>query len=258
MKRKEKIARELNRNLHSQGHVEIILSFVIFIGFLALLFIFFNPISPPRTSSVAIDDVQEKILDYVSIDYDYGSVILKIIPSESCFSVANSIGLAGNEGLIVLDANNTIVNSRYSSQKIYIQKSSSSTNKFYRFYVTPDSRDAEKSFNTYSFGDDIACTDLAAADYNFGAVSRDSMPLYENLEALNYNYESTYSELKKILSPAYDFEFVVYNLNRAVIMNNSLGMHNIKSSNVFSRELLLKTINRDAKQDDIILGLRVW
>jgi len=252
---------------HSQGHIEIILSFVIFLGFLIMIFVFFNPVQQPKTSSAILEDVQEKLLDYLSIDYDYTSLILtpsalSTITSskKNCFSVNNTIGFKSGEHLIVLDLNNKVLDSSTAyPAKFKIENSSNANNQLYKLYISKYPDTDIRNFNPYHLSSSETCVELPSGSYSFGALTSDSLVLQENLPALNdYYVNGSYKALKTDLKITDDFEFIVYDLNRNVIMNESLTKHKIKTTNVFSREILLKTINKNATQGSIILGLRVW
>jgi hypothetical protein len=233
-----------------------------------MIFVFFNPVQQPKMSSAILEDVQEKLLDYISIDYDYTSLILTqpalttiTSSGKNCFSVNNAIGFDPTTWHpLVLDLNNNIVDSHLSSEKFSIEKSSVLNNKLYKFYVSkyPDGDERNRNFNPYHLSPSETCVELLPGTYSFGALTTDSLVLQENLPALNKSYMDNYDALKKDLNIADDFEFIVYDLNRNVIMNESLTKHKIKTTNVFSREILLKTINKNATQGSIILGLRVW
>ncbi len=251
------------KNKTSQGHIEIILSFVIFIGFLLMIFIFFNPIRQPGTSSAALEEVQKKVIDYISTDFDYTSLIMNnpnsITPS--CFSVPNSVKISTTAYPIVLDFNNNVLESKISSESIKIEKSSVTGNKLYKVYTSnyPPNAVPDKNFNDYSSSAVAGtCQPLTPADYSFAAVTRDKLVLREMLSELNKSYMINYEALKIDMGITEDFQFIVYDINKNVLINDSLAKHKIKSSNVFSRDVLLNTINKDGQPGEIILGLRVW
>jgi hypothetical protein len=250
------------KSISAQGHIEIILSFVIFLGFLIMIFVFFNPIKSPQTSTASLDDAQEKILNYLSVDYDYIPLIIKINPqtiTEACFSVTNPINnfVDNYMSFIILDQNNTPVKSRASSTDIYITKSLTTGNKLYKIYLSRN----DDTFNRRDYFFTESCTALTttpAQQYSFGSLTSDKLVFYDRLGEFNFSYMNGYEQLKQNLDLADDFEFIVYDKNRNVIMNESLSMHKLKTTTVLSRELLLKTINQNATQGDIIFALRVW
>jgi hypothetical protein len=94
---KRKILMKRNK---AQGHLEIILSFVIFMGFLGFLFIFFNPFA--RTSKVSlVDSVQEKIIENVTIEI--GKISAIVHSSGSCYDLSEITDDYGNDFKAVPD-----------------------------------------------------------------------------------------------------------------------------------------------------------
>jgi len=243
--------KKLTASKNSQSHIEVIISFIIFIGFIGMIFYFFSPIKQKNVSSASFDRVQEKILENVSINYNYISLILNSNPASlACFSVNNNPGITGN--FIAKDFSGKIANAeKTGAGASSILKIVHSGSTFYRLYISD-------KFKSYPVPSAASCSELPNANYSFGAMASESIILYGNLAELENLYTADYSGLKNSLGLDSDFEFVVYDLNRSVLMNESLAKHKIKSSSVLAREILLKTINKDANQTNIILNLRVW
>jgi len=60
---------------HSQGHIEIILSFLIFIGFLLFMFIFINPFASIESKDI-IDNIKDLIINDISDEVGKLSIIV--------------------------------------------------------------------------------------------------------------------------------------------------------------------------------------
>lgn len=238
------------KSKRSQGHVEIILSFTIFIGFLMAIFYFLSPISNGRTSYSALNAVEERLLENSSITYKQVSLIIKnnATNGTACFSADNSVDFSGS--VIIRDKKADIAESNVNSSQISIKNKNSD---IYTIYSsgTPD------GFNNYSLSES-GCTSIEESNYSFGAPSINKIVLFENLQELNQNYLADYESLKSALGLENDFEFAVYSLNREVLMNETLSAHKIKLSSVLSRDILIKSMNKNASYVDIILNLRVW
>ena len=69
MKQKKKM------NNRAQGHIEIILSFLIFVGFLLFMFIFLNPFAKVETKNI-INNIKDSIINEISDDVGKLSVIV--------------------------------------------------------------------------------------------------------------------------------------------------------------------------------------
>lgn len=63
-------------NKSAQGHVEMIISFVIFISAMIIIFIFISPFAKTRNNDNSVDELQNKIINKISSDIGKISVIV--------------------------------------------------------------------------------------------------------------------------------------------------------------------------------------
>ena len=235
----------------TQGHIEVILSFTIFIGFLMAIFYFLSPISTNRISYSSLDRVEEKLLQNLSIEYKEVSLIIKD-PRDiggDCFSVNNSVGFS--ENTIIKDEDGNIAKSSTSNseKKITVENKNST---IYHIY----SSSSANEFNDYPIKN--GCLKLDESNYSFSAPITNRLVLFENLEAMDKAYPENYDNIKANLSLEDDFEFIVYNMTRGILMNDTVSVHKIKLSSVLSRDILLRSIDKNASSGGLILNLRVW
>ena len=235
------------RTKKSQSHVEMILSFVIFVSFVFFLLVFLNPLKQKEINSKDLDKAEAKIIENLSITYRYLSLFLDYPVIENCFSVKNPLNL--QDKIIVKDINGNLRLSTNDENTISI--SSSPGNTAYILYFSED------FFYPPLSG---SCNVLPETDYSFGALGYEKLVLYENLAELNQEYKSNYSALKSSLGLVMDrdFEFAIYNLDGRVLFNETLNSHKIKGSNIFSRQVPLRVIYKNATQDSVLFYLRVW
>jgi hypothetical protein len=228
---------------NGQIHVEMILSFILFVGAVFFIFFFLNPLKSNTNVYTDLDNSYREILKNVSIEYRYISLALAS-NANTCFTVANPF--REKENLIVQDSSGNILASSINSSFIKIAPSG----KFYRIYFSDYFNHSDSSSLT-------SCPDISAQS-SFGPLGFQNEVLYENLIKLDQEYSSDYNSLKSDLNLNNDFEFVVYDENHEVLINNSLSLHKLKPSNVYSREIPLEVIYPNASQNFIILNLRVW
>lgn len=235
------------KNKKAQGHVEIIVSFTIFIGFLLAILYFLTPAFGEKTSYASLNALEERLLDNLSVSYTRVSLSLTDSWNGECFSVDNLVGITGD--ILVEDFAGNIVPANASSSKITIEGDGD----FYIIY----SMSGSGGFNTKNV-QSSSCPSIPRENYSFGAPSINKFVLLENLQDLNDDYDPNYPEIKNELGLADDFEFAVYDLNREVVMNDSLSFHKVKLSSVLSRDILLQSINRNATLQGLIINLRAW
>jgi len=234
------------RSKKSQIHIEMIMSFILFIGFITAIFIFFNPIKVQKTSTVSLDNLQAKILANVSFGYAYLPLVIKEgVSTGSCFFVESPIPVSQN--IFAADGNGNIVNSKFELGKIYLQTSSGQ--RFYKIYFS-------NIFNVHSF-DAPGCSALDKADYSFGSLNTESAVLFENLQKLGENYKSNYPALKNFLGLTGDFDFTVYDFSKTTLITGSSQGKTV-SGKVIAREFVLNAVDRDNNKKEAMLNLRVW
>ena len=234
----------------AQGHVEMILSFAIFVGFVFVMFIFMNPAKEKTTSYAGLDTAETIVLDNLSTNFQYIALILvNPRPNLNCFAVNNPFNFS--ENVLAIDENNNVVNSYnqvISPQKIYI-KPTNKNSRLYKLYFSNDFADYPE------YG---PCDDLNPVNYTFGVLTKEKLVLFEKLAGFQEIYEENYKQLKSDLKITEDFEFVVYNLNRTQILFDTTGLHKLKTSLVLSRDIPLRIIDMNGTQSDILVNFRVW
>jgi len=225
----------------------MILSFVIFIGFVVAMLIFMNPAREQKINYASVDIVENKIMENMSFAYSYFGLILNNAVS-GCFVVDNP-GQSGN--IIARDMNGAVktANNDFPARKIYI--TSSSGERFYRLYFS-------NKFNNYSIANTGSCTVLTSANYTFGPLYTDKAILLDNVQPLYDAYMSDYSGLKASLGANEDFEFSIYDLNRTQTFFDTSSKHKIKTTLVLSRDLPIRVVDKNANMTDIILNIKVW
>lgn len=233
----------------SQSHVEMIVSFVLFVGFVVFLLLVFNPQKYTSLRYGSIDGVQIILMKNLTVEYNYTSVILTpasfALPSGQCFKIAPIAGISGE--LAVKDMDGAVTYSRNESDgKIVIEATDSQ--RFYEIYSSnffselpeecPNPITLEKSKN-----------------YSLGILATKSAVLYENIEELNRSYHLDYSGLKGSLGIKNDFSFIIRN-ETSVLFDTSLEQP--QNINILSREIPFLSINKIGNTENLFINLGVW
>jgi len=209
---------KLTKNNGAQGHVEIIMSFMLFVGALIFLFIFINPFAETDEVSI-IKNVQDKIINNISLDVEKLSIITK--DNDDCYNF-NSDNYLGN----------------YIEIKEVERK--------YTIYF------GEVFKNSTSKKD---CDPL---NYILGIYSSEKMIVYEEIVNLVANYNSNYEGLKDSLKTTQDFSFSFKNKLNQEITELSVLKQPPVGINVEAKEFPVRVINSSADIQELILNIRAW
>lgn len=241
----EKLKRIFYRK-KSTSNIEIVLSFVIFIGFMFFMFMAF-PLKNIEKSSVGLDAAQRGIFNYTETEILYVSAVF----NESEIASKNNAGcFYFNPGInfdkiIVKDENNNLINANGKYPKIYIK----SAEKFYQIYSSPYLE--ENSFS------DAGCREITG-NFELGTPRKYNVLLYDKIEELNSVYSSDYSGLHISFNmPKRDnFGFVLRNVDGHEIISalKSKG----DKSNVLSRDVPVQIMYSNGTLDYAILNIRNW
>jgi len=241
----------------SQSHVEMIVSFVLFVGFVVFLLLMFNPQKYSAISYGSIDAVQAILMKNLSVEYNSTSVILnnnifitspgmpgQILSPGNCFKIEPVNGMNGT--LAVNDMGGAVTYSKNEYTGIVIKSSDSQ-----RFYVIYSS-----GFFSESIG---VCPNPVqlkkSQNYSLGILTTKSAVLYENIEILNRSYYLDYEGLKNNLGIKNDFSFIVRN-ETSILFDTSLEQP--QNINIISREIPLLSINKTGNTKNLFINLGVW
>jgi len=254
---KKRTSKKSNSHLHfnhrkhllkckrSQAHVEMILSFVIFVGFIVTMLIILSPVRNRQISYTILDITEEQLLERLSINYTTLSLTLTQDTNQgTCFSVPNTLGISADR--VVKDQKNIIIASQDAGGRIVLEKSPNNV-RFYNFYIS-------ESFNPSS-GSLTGCVELNSENYTYGVLNLHDIVLYENIENFSTSYNDDYEELRKELDIQNDFAFFVYNETGILFQGEIYKPRNVQ---VVSRNLPIRVMNKNAEVSNLIINLQAW
>ena len=237
-------------NRRAQGHVEMIISFVIFIGFVSVLLFSLNPLTDKRINFTLLEITESKLMENWTISYFVGSLSFDNPPSVStgCIEISNLIGL--NNNILVQDKDGKFGFGEINGGNIKINKSGTN-GRFYKIYSSDNFKQTDLS----------ACSSspISEADYEFGPVNSYSNVLYENLILFIDKYNQDYESLKQEIGLQNDFAVFVYTQNsgsRELIANASIFVP--KTNEIIARDIPVLAINKTAGKTDLLVNIRVW
>ena len=257
IKNKININKFWGRSRKAQIHVEMIVSFVIFVGFLLVLMFYINPIGEETISYSSIDRIQEKIISNISSNYQETSVIFSDDPTDGPGGSSQDC-LKFSDYPLDYEKTRAFV---YGGDGVKSEIKDKPQKKDFRLGVVSD----KKAYMVYAsddFSEDAPtgnCPDAhSGADYEWGIIFSSRAVFYDKLSEFNNRYLDDYGGMKSDLGIEKDFEFIVYDETRDVLFNESLGVHELKANTVISRDIPLVMMYSNASQSKIILNIRVW
>ncbi len=213
------IKQKMRKN--AQGHVEVMVSFVIFIGFLLFTFIFLNPFAKTKEPSYIMDNAQKAIINNITDEVGKLSIILN--DSGTCYNF--------NE-------------SEYEGDYKEVQES----NIKYAIYFND-------IFSNTATKKQTICD---KANYTLGVYSEEKIVIYGKIVNLKNAYNSGYDNLKELLGITNDFLFKTKNMVGEENPELSVSKNIPQGIDVESREIPIRVINSNAQIQELILNIRVW
>jgi hypothetical protein len=207
------------KNKKAQGHVEIILSFLIFIGALIFLFIFINPFAKTEEVSV-IDGLQRKIIEEISLEIGKLGVITSC---ELCCYNFTLEDYVGN----------------------YQEKQEASRK--YSIYFG-------EIFNNISNRNPLC----DPSNYTLGTYSKEKMIVENKTLELVIQYNTDYESLKNNLGITNEFAFNFKNLVGEEILLLTVSKQPPVGVNVEAREFPIRMIDNNTNIQELILNIRAW
>jgi hypothetical protein len=206
----------------SQGHVEMILSFVLFISFLLFIFAFLNPFSKSKEPDYIMEDIQRSILDNISSEVG----IFTVFPNTTfgCYNLS------------------TKITEDYGSN--YRENVESGLK--YTLYFSD-------LINPASMYKNAGCSEL---NYTLGVYIKEKLVSEDLVQEFNISYVSDYKGLKKSLGINKEFSLIVLDQDKNPIFTAIRKIPN--NVEVESKEIPVRTIDSNAQIMERIILIKSW
>ena len=224
----------------AMGHVEMIISFVIFVSIITFLLIMFRPmIVFTKTTSASLDISESQILENISIKLTVQSInISNEVLDGNCVSLAKPEAI--QDKIIMRNSTYNRINVKSDGTSIKFEKSGN----FYRIYSSEEF--AESNYNP------VECL---SQNYDLGVVKTYYKVSETYLNSLFGNYTADYQTLKTQLGLKNDFNLILRDnggeLSRAEIYKPS-GIE------IMARDVLIEILDKDGNVKSVILNIQVW
>lgn len=241
-------------NKAGTGHVEVIISFVLFIGFLAFILITFNPLKGPPNPAI-VNSVYNILEDNLSVELNKVSINLNIVTDQSCFILENSSNLisdmkCNDNNILVRDKDNNRKYVKIISDKIVSELST--TSNFYTIYCSD-----EINPTTGSFGNLNSCRDYDSDKYEVGIIVSNNYWSLKKITQLKNDYLNKYPSIKKeFIRETSDFGFIVWNLTQSKDFDVTQDVP--KGLDVISKTLPINIIDSDINITKHTITVMTW
>lgn len=219
------------------GHIEIILSFIIFAGFVLFLFVFLNPLKKATISEQELDIAERSIFNNLKIQLNYTTINVETIPGgQICFE----FNYITDSNIYVEDISGERVPAKAEGGKIYIQ----GTGGFYYIYFSSE------------FGEDSVSNCYSNPITEIGTKKKLEVLYYPYIEEFKLNYEENYEGLKENLGITTDYGFVIYDSLREIekinIMKDKTGRE------IFSVDKGYQMLYQNGSREYVKVNLQIW
>ena len=231
MKILNKSKMKLNMNKRSQSHVEMIISFLLFIGVVILLFIFLNPVSQPESKTLIMDNVKKILIQNMSLNIGKLSIITNETGVNECYD---------------FNSGDYSENSPEDSPRKYIEIAEAPRKYTIIFSEGFSNNNAPKKMENCNSG-----------SYILGSYSEEKIIVYEKVISIKKSYNSIYSSLKRLLGISNDFSFGFRDFNGNEISELSVSK-NVSSTERKSEDIPVRVINSSGSIQELILNIKAW
>lgn len=222
----------------SQGHIEMMLSFALFLGAILFIFFYINPFAKTVEHSNELNSVQNKIMNYITANVGRLSVISNydlVLNPNYCYYF-DALKYADASAVYVEDEGSILSNKK--QYTIYFGDSDV-------FQPTPPPHKV------------VGCNPLY---YRLGVFSNQTIISSAKIKYIvqRAGVSLDYSDFKKSLGISGDFSINTTNLNRISIPELSFSRNIPGTVEVESREFPVVAINDSGQANQLIINIKAW
>jgi len=225
-----------------QGHFEMIISFVFFVGFVFYLFTTLKPYDTSTLSGSVVSRLYTSFDKAVSTNLTTVFLKANYTGDKSCFYVQLPKGIFkyGFSKSSLKDLSGTRVDSELVNDNLYIN----SHDVFYEVEISPE-------FNNSALS---GCNEIFT-NYQLGSPLERKVVSYNSLKIMAAKYLANYTGLKSDLEVPVSFDFAVFSKDLPEI---NMTRHIPDSGNVIAQDYILRVLKSDGDLINVRFTLKVW
>ena len=214
-----------NLSKRSQGHVEVVISFILFVGFLIAIFIFINPFAKAQDTTVVTNYVNNIIMQKITTTINVLSIIVNN-SDDDCY-----------------DFNVIIAN----FNRNYVEVQDPINPRKYTLYFSDMFQPGSPS-----------CAGKPGLKYKLGVYTKENFVVNQSVQDLKDHYIANYNDLKDSLKINSDFSFGFMDYDRKEITDLSVAKKIPSGDSVIAKESPVTVLNSDGTTKNLILSIKVW
>jgi hypothetical protein len=208
----------------SQTHVEIILSFTIFLSAVLILFLFLNPLTKTKPINTDIDKIKQNIIKQTQETINSSSVITT--EPDSCYNPPPEYPT-------------NFIETKQNPRK-------------YTLYFSENLPTNKPNYNP----------DCDEETYSLGLYTQEEIITYQKLQTLITEYDTNYNQLKKTLQTKNDFKLTFKTLETPSTPISELETTNPKKIpqeiNIQAKEFPIRIMKDSGEIQEILLNIQAW
>jgi len=229
--------RSILKRKKGQGHIEMIMSFTLFLGFIITMLVFFRPAVKSR--GVTLTLVEGNIIENLSTQVYFFSVKAS---NPNCFCFSNPYEAEGN--VIIFDSSANVLGGWVSGDRICIERSSSN---FFYVYMSDEFKSSSGTCNNVITVD---------AENDVGLLRTITAVSNSSLWNFKQEYDQNYTKLQERMGMSYDFRFIVFNSEHEQVMELQRKIPLGKP--VYSRDKPVEIVYENGEVEESIIRFYAW
>jgi hypothetical protein len=221
------------------SHVEVIISFIIFVTFVVfLLSILIPAVTTNKDKENTFTGVEIKVINKVSSNIT--SITVNLDNGDDCLDIANIIGDLGEDNIVVKDYSGNTVEAYADGDSLQINPSSAEDT-FFKIYYS-------KEFDNLATGS--GCSDI---DYTLGLTKTEKYVFEKKvLDLINTNHEDLEAEFK--IPESIDFGYGIVLSNGTILETKNQNV----STNVYIKDTPVEYVDTEGNIQEGYIRTKVW